>query len=183
MPSSEQSPPIWTNFARSVIESTSLGQSPATVPPPDSGSAQQHGGIFVTIRKLGQLRGCMGILDPRLPIAEAVRDAAQSAAQRDPRFPPVTPDELPHLRIEVSILSEPFPMQSTDDLELGRHGIIIQQGNRRGLFLPQVATDHHLDKASFLARCCSEKAGLPPDAWRDPGTDILLFTTEVSSET
>ena len=90
--------------------------------------------------------------------------------------------ELPHIQIEVSVLSEPQPMESMDALQLGTHGILIRSGSQRGLFLPQVAVDHRLDKEAFLARCCAEKARLPPDAWRDPNTEVLLFTTEVCTE-
>jgi len=128
------------------------------------------------------LRGCMGLLDARLARADAVRQAAISAALHDPRFSPVAPAELADLAIEVSILDAPVPMHSLDELELGRHGIIVQRGMQRGLFLPQVATDHHMSREEFLGRCCSEKAGLPADAWRDPATTVELFTTEVYTE-
>jgi len=101
----------------------------------------------------------------------------------DPRFAPLTLAELPEVTIEVSVLSPPWPMGNLDDLELGKHGIIVRSGARRGLFLPQVATEHHFDKEIFLTRCCSEKAGLKPDAWRDPTTEVLLFTTDVYSDT
>jgi len=73
-------------------------------------------------------------------------------------------------------------MRRLDELELGRHGILVRQGGRRGLFLPQVAVEHHLDKETFLSRCCDEKAGLPANAWQDPATEVLLFTTEVFQE-
>lgn len=142
-----------------------------------------HGGVFVTLRKFARLRGCMGLLDPSLPLDEAVRHAAQCAAAEDPRFPPVAPDELQDIHVEVSIMSAPRPMQHLDELEIGRHGIIVQQGRRRGLFLPQVAVDHHLDKEAFLSRCCNEKAGLAPDAWKHADTTVEIFTTEVHDET
>jgi AmmeMemoRadiSam system protein A len=143
---------------------------------------QPHSGVFVTLHKLGRLRGCMGILDPQLPLADAVREAALCAASQDPRFPPVRADELSDLEVEVSILSPPQRMRSLTDLEIGRHGVLVRRGDQRGLFLPQVAVEHHLDRETFLSRCCTEKAGLPPDAWKDPDTEVLIFTAEVLHE-
>jgi AmmeMemoRadiSam system protein A len=175
------SPPSWPAFAREVISraahAADLAQ--ADLPPLET---RPHGGVFVTLHKAGQLRGCMGMLDPQMPLGEAVRQAAACAATQDPRFRPVTPDELPDLQIEVSILSDAVPMRDLADLQLGRDGVLIRRHGRRGLFLPQVAVEHHLDKEAFLSRCCAEKAGLPPDAWRDPATEVLLFTTEVFRE-
>lgn len=170
--------PTWPSFAREVIDralrnaDTGRAQAPAH-------SDQPFGGVFVTLKKRGRLRGCMGTLDSTQPLAVAVRHAAQTAALDDPRFPPVTLAELPDLSVEVSILSEPRPMGALDELQIGTHGIIVRRGMQRGLFLPQVATEHHLDKETFLSRCCAEKAGLAPDAWRDPATEVLIFTAEV----
>ena len=124
----------------------------------------------------------MGTLDPSLSLADAIRDAARCAATGDPRFAPVATEELGELHIEISVMSVARPMKSLDDLELGRHGIIVRSEARRGLFLPQVATDHGLDRETFLTRCCTEKAGLPADAWRSPATEVLLFETTVLSE-
>lgn len=171
-------PPSWPRFAQEVIELATRQRDTRQVQPPTLES-EPHGGVFVTLHKLGRLRGCMGTLDPTLPVAEAVRQAASNAATQDPRFPPVTPDELSHLTIEVSILSAAWPMDTLDDLQIGRHGIIVRRGAQRGLFLPQVATEHKLDKETFLARCCTEKAHLPADAWRDPDTEVLLFTAQI----
>jgi AmmeMemoRadiSam system protein A len=169
----------WPRFARSVITAALSGGDPAVPAPPTS---QGHSGVFVTLHRFRQLRGCMGVLDAHMPLATAVRQAACSAALHDPRFARLQPGELPDVRIEVSILSTPRRMRDLADLELGRHGILVRRGERRGLFLPQVAPEHRLDREAFLSRCCAEKAGLPPDAWRDPATEVLLFTTEVYSE-
>ena len=174
--------PSWPAYARGVIDCAVRCTDASGMVTPQT-QVESCGGVFVTLRTSGQLRGCMGTLGVSGPLAEAVRHAAVSAALHDPRFPPVAAVELADLDIEVSIMSEPRPMRDLDDLELGRHGIIVSRGRQRGLFLPQVATDHHLDKEAFLSRCCSEKAGLPADAWRDPETEVLLFTTQVSSET
>lgn len=173
--------PTWPSYARQVIEfATRNADAARAAPPPDA--QREHGGVFVTLKKFGRLRGCMGLLDPAEPLPEAVRHAAVTAALHDPRFPPVAPGELPDIRIDVSILSQPYPMRSIADLEIGVHGIIVQKGYQRGLFLPQVAPEHHLDREQFLSRCCSEKAGLAPDAWKNPGTEVLLFTAEVYRE-
>ena len=171
----------WPAFARQVVSyAASRGDVERAQPPTDSD--QPHSGAFVTLKKSGRLRGCMGTLQPARTLAETVRYAAVSAALHDPRFPPVAPGELSALTIEVSILSEPVPMRSLDDLQLGTHGIIVQRGSQRGLFLPQVATEHRLDKIAFLSRCCSEKAGLAPDAWQDPDTEVLLFRASIHRE-
>ncbi len=172
----------WASFARAVIERATRGQDPASVPVPQL-EDEPHGGVFVTLNDAqGRLRGCMGTLDPNQPLAEAVRTAAVNAAVSDPRFPPVRPDELPHLSVQVSILTHPVPMRSLDELEIGRHGVIVRRGRNRGLFLPQVATQFRLSPEQFLSLCCSEKAGLPPDAWRDPQTEVLLFETRCVSD-
>lgn len=171
----------WPEYARCIIEAALRGRTPTRLDPP-AADAADYGGAFVTLRLAGRVRGCMGILDSTRPVAEAVREAAISAALQDPRFPPVTPAELRDLRIEVSILSPPRPMRSLDELEIGRHGVIVRRATQRGLFLPQVARDHQLDRESFLSRCCTEKAGLPAAAWRDPDSEVLLFTTQVSTE-
>jgi AmmeMemoRadiSam system protein A len=174
-------PRTWCGFAREVIEFASRQRQPGEIPPPALPSAG-HGGVFVTLHRFERLRGCMGTLDATLPLADAIRQAALCAALHDPRFPPVSRTELPELRITVSILSVPRPMRTLDDLELGRHGVLVRKGVQQGLFLPQVATEHRLDKETFLSRCCSEKAGLPPDAWRCPDTQVLLFSTEMFAD-
>jgi AmmeMemoRadiSam system protein A len=173
--------PTWPSFARQVIECAIRDIDASRPTPPDQSSAS-FGGVFVTLKKLGRLRGCMGTLDAAEPLADAVWHAARVAATSDPRFPPVTLAELSEVTIEVSILSEPWPMKTIDDLQIGTHGIIVRRGLQRGLFLPQVASEHRLDKHTFLSRCCAEKAGLTSDAWKDPDTEVLLFTAEIFSE-
>ncbi len=169
-------------YARDVIALAVRGERTADLTPPIGFEERTHGGVFVTLYLSHKLRGCIGSLDSRLPLTEALRHAATDTAQHDPRFGPVTPDELNDVRIHVSILTDP---QKTDDplsLELGRHGILIRRDGRQGLFLPQVAVEHRLGREAFLSRCCTEKAGLAADAWRDPATEVLLFTTEVIAE-
>lgn len=173
--------PTWPSFARCVIDYAVRNVNTTRALPPEH-SERPFGGVFVTLKQRGRLRGCMGTLDSSQPLAEAVRHAAQTAALEDPRFPPVTLADLTNVSVEVSILSEPQPMGTIDDLHIGTHGIIVRRGLQRGLFLPQVATEHRMDKETFLARCCTEKAGLAPDAWRDPATEVLLFSADVFQE-
>jgi uncharacterized protein len=175
------SPGSWASFARQVVERAARNADTARVCAPE-GESRPYGGIFVTLHKFRRLRGCMGTLDTTRSLAEAVRYAATCAAMHDPRFPPMGPGELADVAIEVSILSAAWPMRDISELELGRHSILVRSGMHQGLFLPQVATEHHLDREAFLSRCCSEKAGLPPEAWRQAGTEVLLFTTQVFVE-
>jgi uncharacterized protein len=135
-------------------------------------------GVFVTIKERGQLRGCLGTLQNRAGLAaEVIRCAADSASE-DPRFPPVTVDELPDLSLEISVLG---PLEEIDarlgGFTIGVHGLVVEQGIHRGLLLPQVATEWGWDGEQFLRQTCV-KAGLPPDAWRN-GTRIFRFAAEV----
>jgi len=169
-------------LARETVEAEVLGK-----PHPPVAEEQwpelPHAGAFVTLRRGKQLRGCIGTFQPVGSLPRTVQEMAISACH-DPRFvyDPITPDELPELDIEISVLS---PLERTRDplsLELGKHGIYIKRGNRAGCFLPQVATEMGWDKETFLSQCCATKAGLPPYAWQDPDTEVYLFTTEAFSE-
>jgi AmmeMemoRadiSam system protein A len=137
-------------------------------------------GAFVSVYVGGQLRGCMGRVDSDTPLYLAVEQLAVSAATRDPRFDPVRMEELTDAQLEISILS-PLHLGTAEALEVGRHGVVITRGPRRGLLLPQVATKHEWNRERFLDETCA-KAGLPPGAWREPGTRIELFTAEVFGE-
>jgi len=141
-------------------------------------------GAFVTLKKHGQLRGCIGRFTSNEPLYRTVQQMAIASATEDMRFVfnRIQPEELPEIDVEVSVLS---PMEKTDDplsLELGKHGIYIKRGFQSGCFLPQVATETGWDKETFLSRCCGGKAGLPEEAWKDPETEVYLFTAEVFGE-
>lgn len=167
--------------ARWFIESAVHGRTPSTQP----ACLERHepwGGVFVTLRMHGRLRGCIGCLDVSHSFGACLAHAATQAALADPRFAPLSAAELRDVRVEVSVLSTPTRVADPLSLELGVHGIVIQRGHRRGLFLPQVATEHRLTKEAFLSLCCTEKAGLPAEAWREPETEVLLFTTIVDAE-
>lgn len=129
---------------------------------------------FVTLRRRGRLRGCIGTLGAGWPIGRSVVHAGEMAALDDPRFHPVGAEELAELDVEVSILTPPRPLEEPGDFVPGRDGIVVEARGRRGLLLPQVATEMGWGAAEMLAGAC-EKAGLRPDAWLDPGTRLDVF--------
>ena len=140
-------------------------------------------GCFVTMHNRGQLRGCIGQFQPSTSLVRTLREMAIAATQ-DPRFRshPVTRQELTQIDVEISVLS---PLEKTEDplsLKRGEHGIYIRSGATSGCFLPQVATEIGWSKEEFLGHCCSDKAGLRADAWKDPQTEVYLFTADVFSE-
>jgi AmmeMemoRadiSam system protein A len=128
----------------------------------------------------GQLRGCIGRVDPDTPLYLAVEQLAVAAATRDPRFEPLRAEELPETRVEISVLST-LRDGKPEEVEIGQHGLVITRGARRGLLLPQVAVEHKLDRERFLDETCA-KAGLPPGAWKQDGTQLQLFTADVFHE-
>ena len=165
-------------LARAVVEAE-VKDSPLPPVPAPQGVLTERRGCFVTLTNRGHLRGCIGTFQPQEPLALAVMEMAAAAA-RDPRFVnrPITADELPQLRVEVSVLS---PLVETDkplDLEVGRHGIYVIRGPYAGCFLPEVATDMGWSAEEFLNQCCVSKAGLATGAWRQSGTRVYLFTSE-----
>ena len=142
---------------------------------------ESHSGAFVTLTIDGNLRGCIGYIIGEKPLFETVRDAATSAAMSDPRFPQLSEDELDKIKIEISILSEPFPLNSYDDIVVGKHGLILEEGGRRGLLLPQVPIEHDMDRDEYLSAICN-KSGLPPHYWRENDLKLDAFTATVFSE-
>ncbi len=139
-------------------------------------------GAFVTLHKDGQLRGCIGNFTARDPLYLTVRDMAVAAATEDPRFPPLSLKELDGVDIEISVLSTPEKVKSAEEVELGKHGVMVKKGFRGGVFLPQVATETGWSKEEFLSTLCTHKAGISADSWKDGSADIYTFTAEVFSE-
>lgn len=133
-------------------------------------------GVFTTLYLERRLRGCVGYPTAFLPLHRAVIETATAAAFEDPRFPPVTMIEVRHLRVSLSVLSSLKPVLA-EEVEVGRHGLLISQGPRRGLLLPQVPVEHAWDRITFLEQTC-RKAGLAPDSWRS-GATIEGFTAEI----
>jgi len=142
---------------------------------------QIHAGVFVSLHLDEQLRGCIGYLEGSRPLSEVLRETAVSAASRDPRFEPLTAEELVRVDIEVSVLSPLRKIAAPAEIILGRHGVIVRLGHHHGLLLPQISLHHDWDVETFLAHVC-QKAGLPDEAWKDPEADIFIFEAEVFSE-
>jgi MEMO1 family protein len=138
-------------------------------------SLRARAGAFVTLKRHGDLRGCIGTIEPIMPLYEAVLDNGDHAARRDPRFLPVRPAELADLEVEVSVLSPQRPIASWEAFRIGEEGIILSKNGQRAVFLPEVATEQGWTREETLTYL-SRKAGLPPDAWRS-GADFAVFTT------
>ncbi len=139
-------------------------------------------GAFVTLREHDNLRGCIGNLIGAQPLYLTIREMAVEAAVGDPRFSRVSLAELKDIEIEISVLSPMQRVSSADDIEMGKHGVMVRRGFKNGVFLPQVAIETGWSKEEFLSQLCSQKAGLPADAWKDKSTDLYVFTAEVFSE-
>ena len=165
-------------FARGTIAAHLTGAAPP--PPVPLSDPQAHSGAFVTLHAHGDLRGCIGYPGSRKRLDEVVGHCAVAAATEDPRFPPLTVAELPDVHIEISVLTPIQAVNDVGEIEVGRDGLIVQDGGRKGLLLPQVATERGWDRDTFLSHTCL-KAGLKPDAWRT-GARISRFQAEVFSE-
>ncbi|HEX4545704.1 MAG TPA: AmmeMemoRadiSam system protein A [Candidatus Acidoferrum sp.] len=163
---------------RAVTEAVSHRKLPDHIS--GDGIFAERRGVFVTLHVNGRLQGCIGVLDAHEPLGEAIVRSAASAALEDSRFPPLRADQLKALSIELSLLSPLAPI-SPEAIEIGRHGLFISLHAQRGLLLPQVAMEHHFTRQQFLNEVC-RKAGLRPEAWRDPEAVLLGFTCEVYRE-
>jgi AmmeMemoRadiSam system protein A len=155
--------------------SSALEHREIPLEPPTPHLAEPRG-AFTSLHLHGELRGCVGYVLPTCAVYRAVAETARAAAFDDNRFSPVTPEEAPHLEIELSILSPAQPIRA-EDVEVGRHGLVISSHGRRGLLLPQVPVERGWDRTIFLEQTC-RKAGLPADAWQK-GATIEAFTAEV----
>jgi AmmeMemoRadiSam system protein A len=163
---------------KAIVEAVSRRELPETIP--KEGIFGQRRGVFVTLHVRGELRGCIGTTEGDEPLGEATVRCAVSAALHDPRFPAMRSEELEGLHIEISVLSPLTPIRP-EEIEIGRHGLVVSDENHRGLLLPQVAPEHGLNREQFLAETC-RKARLPQDAWRWTSTRIQGFTCEVFSD-
>ena len=154
------------------------------IPVPDfevtSDLLKENRGAFVTIHKSGQLRGCIGYIKSVKPLYLSIRDMAESAAFRDPRFPPVTAHELNEIDIEISALTPFRVIDDVNEINVGKHGIYLSKGFNSGLLLPQVATEYGWDRITFLEHTCY-KAGLSRDDWRK-GAEISIFSADIFGE-
>ena len=173
-------------LARNVVEQYVKNK---TLPPSDLGGVFiEKQGTFITLHTFPEhdLRGCIGVPLPIMPLKEAIIDAAKSAT-RDPRFPPLEENEINNIVIEVTILTKPeiikatLPQDYTSSIEIGRDGLIVEQGFYKGLLLPQVPVEQGWDKEEFLSHTCM-KAGLLPDAWFDENIKIFKFSGQIFTE-
>ncbi len=168
---------LLVRLAHEAIVSALEGRNISLDPP--SAHLAEARGVFTSLYLHGELRGCVGYVFPSCPVYRAVAETAQAAAFDDNRFLPVTREEASALEIELSILSSPLPARA-EEVEVGRHGLLISMGGHRGLLLPQVPVEHGWDRLAFLEQTC-RKAGLPRDAWQR-GANIEAFTAEVFGE-
>jgi AmmeMemoRadiSam system protein A len=166
-------------LARRVIERGARERRPWHPEAPASAALTQKRACFVSLHKQGQLRGCIGQVSDRLPLYLAVAESAYSASQDDPRFPPVDPGEVAELDIEISVLSPFVPIQP-EEVEIGRHGLLLTRDRARGLLLPQVPATYGWDRKRFLEEIC-RKAHMEAEAWRY-GASLQAFTAEVFGE-
>ncbi|MDH7510181.1 MAG: TIGR00296 family protein [Methanolinea sp.] len=171
-------------LARTVLEEK-IGRKHADYPalPP---VFSQKRGVFVTLKKRGELRGCIGFPTPVYPLGQAVCEAALAAALEDPRFPPLRSDELPEIRIEVTVLSVPVPLTCRPvdrprNVIIGTHGLIVRGMGRSGLLLPQVPLEWGWDAAEFLDHAC-QKAGLAGGCWKDGRVEVYTFEGQIFEE-
>jgi len=167
-------------LARNAIESKARGEKPSRPPHTKSRGLKEKAGVFVSLHKLGALRGCIGYIQPDYGLEEGVLRSATNAAFEDSRFSPVGAEETPSLQIEISLLTNPVPVASYANIELGKHGIILEKNGARALFLPQVATENRWDLPTTLS-LLARKAGLPQDAWKE-GASFSVFESIVFSE-
>jgi len=166
-------------LARSSILGAFTGKSPG-VSANDPVCLSLHRGVFVTVHVAGKLRGCIGVIEASETLRESIIHCAESAAFHDRRFAPLRADEVSGLQIEISVLSELFPLDA-GSIEIGKHGLFITSGHNHGLLLPQVAVEHGLSREQFLEETCY-KAGLPRGAWRESETRLFGFTCAIFQE-
>lgn len=169
------------DLAYRAVHAAIHGAPIADDPEPASPALRRPCGAFVTLHRGGDLRGCLGRIEARTPLWITVRDMAAAAATEDTRFAPIRPEEDAMLTVEISVLTVPEKIRSAEEIEVGRHGLIVRQGVRSGLLLPQVAAEWGWSAVQFLQHTCA-KAGLPQEAWRAPETQILRFEAEVFSQ-
>jgi AmmeMemoRadiSam system protein B/AmmeMemoRadiSam system protein A len=164
-------------IVKSVVENRAKGK-PVPEFNVDAPVLKETRGAFVTIKRRGQLRGCIGNIEGRGPLYRTIEEMAEAAAFRDPRFASVTERELPELEFEISVLTPLRKITEIDEIEVGKHGLYITKGRYAGLLLPQVATEYGWDRQTFLEHTCN-KAGLPSDAWKDKNAEIYIFSADI----
>ncbi|MDA8161970.1 MAG: AmmeMemoRadiSam system protein A [Desulfobacteraceae bacterium] len=171
---------ILLDLARKAIE-TQLSGMPITFTSISDKALTRQLGVFVTLHKHGQLRGCIGTFVSNKPLYEQVCDMAISSAFNDPRFRPLAKAELKDITLEISVLSPLRRITDINEIEVGVHGIYIIKGPHGGVLLPQVATEYGWDRLTFLDQTCV-KAGLYPGCWKDHAAEIYIFSADIFNE-
>ncbi|MBI5893691.1 MAG: AmmeMemoRadiSam system protein A [Deltaproteobacteria bacterium] len=171
---------ILLNIARRTIE-THVKEKKAPAFSTSNPELLEKSGAFVSLHKNHDLRGCIGIFTSEKPLYQTIVDMAVSASSCDPRFVPVSVDELPEISIEISVLTPMKRIYDVSEIEVGRHGIYIIKGRNRGVLLPQVATEYNWDRETFLDHTCL-KAGLAQNSWKQKDVEIYTFEAEVFGE-
>ncbi len=166
---------------RQTIEKRLFGSSDLKPSVNNIDGLREYRGAFVTIKINKKLRGCIGNVFPDEPLVELLKDLAISTAFRDPRFSPLKADEYEEINVEISILTKPRSISDINEIEVGRHGLIVSKGYRKGLLLPQVPTEHNWNREKFLSHTCM-KASLPSNAWKTDDLKIEVFEAEVFNE-
>jgi AmmeMemoRadiSam system protein A len=146
-----------------------------------SSALEQKTGVFVSIHKLGELRGCIGYVTGTTSILQSVIENTMNAATKDPRFPPVVPEELDIVDLEISVMTPLAEVKDIETIEVGKDGLVVERGFHKGLLLPQVAKEWGWDRYEFLEQTC-RKAGLPGDAYQKKETKIWRFSAQVFGE-
>jgi AmmeMemoRadiSam system protein A len=167
------------SIARNAIHAAVSGTAAPALP--DAAILSEERGLFVTLMHGGRLRGCIGRIHADVPLSSLLPLMAVASATEDPRFPAVSAGELASLHIEISLLTPLAPFVDPASIEIGRHGLMVYARGRRGVLLPQVATEYGWGAEEFLAQTC-RKAGLPADAWKEPGVAVQTFESEIIAE-
>lgn len=162
---------------KTIIEHTGNGKKPDFTS--DNPKLSRKCGAFVTLsEKNGALRGCIGYVEAIKPLLETIVDMAVACSSKDPRFHPVTRDEFPNLDVEISVLTPLEEIQQSEQVCIGRHGLMIRKGSASGLLLPQVAPEYGWDRCRLLEETC-RKAGLRTDAWKEPDAKLFIFSAQI----
>lgn len=172
----------WSSLQRLLVRAAEVVQATANARElsarscPDS-ELYRPRGVFVTLRRSGELAGCIGFTEPPTSVWQLVERAARAAAAEDTRFRPIETRDLAELVVEVSVLTTPVPT-TAESFEPGLHGLVLRAHGVRALLLPQVAVEHELDRVGFLEALC-HKAGVPTRTWKEPSTELLAFEAQV----
>ncbi len=171
---------VLLSIARQAVE-VAVRTGKLDVDPSEDNTLNEKRGCFVTIRKNGDLRGCIGVFSSEKPLYREIAEMAVSAATKDPRFRPMVEEDLQNFTIEISVLSPLMETDNPEEIEVGTHGIYLEKGFSRGVLLPQVATEHGWGRTTFLENTCM-KAGLPRNAWKAGDTRLYIFSAQIFND-